>query len=49
MISEQHGDPMSDLIFAPEHAQERLMNTPEKNKSKMRQCISYLDLNKSCA
>ena len=33
---------MSDFIFAPVHAQERLMNTPEKNKSKMREYINYL-------
>jgi len=44
LISEQHGDPMSDFIFAPVQAQERLMNTPEKNRSKMRQCINYLQI-----
>jgi len=44
LISEQHGDPMSDFILAPVQAQERLMNTPEKNKSKMRQCNNYLQI-----
>ena len=45
LISEQHGDPMSDFIFAPVHGHARLMNTPEENKSKRVQHL-FQELNK---
>jgi len=41
LLREQHGDPMSDFIFATVHTHARLLNTPEKNKIKIRQYINY--------